>query len=136
LSPGPSRTLGCSLVGLRGGYTEIASWSRSGFTCNPTGADCGSDAAGVTTGKHNHRRETAHGGGDHMRETALVISARSLSAPIIAELARLLGRSSLPLDDVALDKDAGMIEDDEFIGAVWQEVGDDLRDAMRRYPRA
>ena len=69
-----------------------------------------------------------------MRETTLVISARSLSAPIIAELAHLLGRSSLPFDDVALDEDAGMIEDAEFIGAVWQEVGDDLRDAMRRYP--
>ncbi len=69
-----------------------------------------------------------------MKETTLVISARSLSAPIIAELAHLLGHSSWPSNDVDLDEDAELIEDDEFIGAVWQEVGDDLRDAMRRYP--
>lgn len=69
-----------------------------------------------------------------MRETTLALSARSLSAPIIAELANLLGRSPLPFEDVDLAADAELIEDDEFIGSVWQEVGDDLRDAMRRYP--
>lgn len=35
-------TLGSSPVGLRWGYTEIASWNRSGFTCDSTGADYGS----------------------------------------------------------------------------------------------
>ena len=69
-----------------------------------------------------------------MRETVLVTSARRLSAPIIAELANLLGSSPLPFDDVDSDENAGLLEDDEFIRSVWQEVGDDLRDAMRRYP--
>lgn len=69
-----------------------------------------------------------------MRETTLVISARSLSAPILAELAHLLGSSSWPFGNVALHDDEELIEDDEFLSAVWQEVGDDLRDAMRRYP--
>ena len=71
-----------------------------------------------------------------MRETTLVISARSLSAPIIAELAHLLGRASWPFDDADPHEDAELLEDDEFIGEVWQEVGDDLRYAMRRYPLA
>lgn len=69
-----------------------------------------------------------------MRETTLVVSARSLSAPILAELARLMGSSSRPLGNVDLREDEVLIEDDEFISAVWREVGDDLRDAMRRYP--
>ena len=67
-----------------------------------------------------------------MRETALVVSARGLAAPIVAELAHLLGGSSWPLDDVDPHEDAGLLEDDEFISGVWQEVGDDLRHAMGR----
>lgn len=63
-----------------------------------------------------------------MRETTLVVTARSLSAPILAELAQLLGGSPSPLESGDPD------EDEEFVAAVWQEVGDDLRDAMRSYP--
>lgn len=63
-----------------------------------------------------------------MRETTLVMTARSLSAPILAELAQLLGDPPLPLERVEPD------EDEAFVAAVWQEVGDDLRDAMRTYP--
>ena len=71
-----------------------------------------------------------------MRETTLVISARNLSAPILTELANLLGSSPLPFDDVDPHEDAELLEDEEFIRSVWQEVGDDLRGAMRRYPLA
>ena len=70
-----------------------------------------------------------------MRETTLAHSARRLSAPIIAELAHLLGRPSWSFDDVDLHEDAE-IEDDDFIADVWQEVGDDLRNAMRQHPVA
>lgn len=69
-----------------------------------------------------------------MRETTLVVSVRSLSASILAELAHLMGSSSGPFDNVDLHEDDELTEDDEFISEVWQEVGDDLRDAMRRYP--
>ena len=69
-----------------------------------------------------------------MKETTLVVSARQLSAPILTELANLLGSSPLPSDDVDTHEDAELLEDDEFIRSVWQQVGDDLRDAMRRYP--
>ena len=31
-------------------------------------------------------------------------------------------------------EDAELLEDEEFIRSVWQEVGDDLRGTMRRYP--
>lgn len=71
-----------------------------------------------------------------MRETTLTIAARRLSAPIIAELARLLGHSAWPLDDGEPHEDAEPLDDDEFLREVWQEVGDDLRHAMRRYTLA
>jgi hypothetical protein len=67
--------------------------------------------AGVVTRKHNHREEMPHGGDNLMRETTLVPSARRLSAPILAELAHLIGRSSWPFDD-ADSEDAELIEDD------------------------
>lgn len=69
-----------------------------------------------------------------MRETALVVTARNLSAPILRELAQLLGSRPLPLGSGDPFEDAELLEDDEFIRSVWQEVGDDLRDAMREYP--
>ena len=69
-----------------------------------------------------------------MRETTLVVTARSLSAPILSELAQLLGSPGLPFGDGDPHADDELLDDEEFIRAVWQEVGDDLRDAMRRYP--
>lgn len=63
-----------------------------------------------------------------MRETTLVVTAWNLSVPILAELSQFLGSTRLVPESAAPD------EDEEFIRAVWQEVGDDLRDAMRRYP--
>lgn len=63
-----------------------------------------------------------------MRETTLAVAARSLSGPMLTDLAQLLGSSP------SSSEGSEPREDDEFIRAVWQEVGDDLRDAMRRYP--
>ncbi len=63
-----------------------------------------------------------------MREATLVVTAWNLSGPILAELSQFLGGTRLVPESVEPD------EDEEFIRAVWQEVGDDLRDAMRRYP--
>lgn len=58
-----------------------------------------------------------------MRETTLVVTAWNLSGPILADLAQLL-----------LPDSAHPSEDEEFVQSVWEEVGDDLRDAMRQYP--
>ena len=69
-----------------------------------------------------------------MRETTLVVTARKLSAPILRELAHLLGSRPLPFDSGDPIEDTELHEDDELIRSVWQEVGDDLRDAMREYP--
>lgn len=69
-----------------------------------------------------------------MRETTLAVTARNLSGAILRELAHLLGSSPLPFDGGNPREDAELLEDDEFIRSVWQEVGDDLRDAMRAYP--
>ncbi len=60
-----------------------------------------------------------------MRETLLVITARNISGPLLAEMAQWLGSTFMsPEPDDA----------DEFLRQVWQEVGDDLRGAMKRYP--
>ncbi|MDE0194084.1 MAG: hypothetical protein OXP08_00885 [bacterium] len=60
-----------------------------------------------------------------MKETLLVITARNISGPLLAELAQWLGSSfTSPEHDDA----------DAFLRQVWQEVGDDLRGAMNRYP--
>jgi hypothetical protein len=60
-----------------------------------------------------------------MRETLLVITARNITGPLLAEMARWLGSTFVsPEPDDA----------DEFLRQVWQEVGDDLRGAMRQYP--
>ncbi len=60
-----------------------------------------------------------------MRETLLVITARNISGPLLAEMAQWLGSTfTSPEPDDA----------DEFLRQVWQEVGDDLRGAMKRYP--
>ncbi|MCY4632056.1 MAG: hypothetical protein OXE75_14405 [bacterium] len=62
-----------------------------------------------------------------MRETLFVVTARYMSAPLLAELAEWIGSAFL-LSEQAADNDV------EFLQAVWQEVGDDLRGAMKRYP--
>ena len=62
-----------------------------------------------------------------MRETLLVITARYISAPLLAELTEWLG-NTFSLSEPAADDDV------EFLRQVWQEVGDDLRGAMKRYP--
>ena len=60
-----------------------------------------------------------------MRETLLVITARNISGPLLAEMAQWLGSTFMsPEPDDA----------DEFLRQVWQEVGDDLRGAMKRHP--
>ena len=63
-----------------------------------------------------------------MREATLVVTAWNLSRPILADLADFLGNTGLVQESAVPD------EDEEFIRSVWHEVGDDLRDAMRRYP--
>ena len=62
-----------------------------------------------------------------MRETLLVITARNISGALLAEMAEWLGSTFL-LSEPAADDDV------EFLRQVWQEVGDDLRGAMKRYP--
>ena len=60
-----------------------------------------------------------------MREALLAITARNISGPLLAEMAQWLGSTFMsPEPDDA----------DEFLRQVWQEVGDDLRGAMKRYP--
>ena len=58
-----------------------------------------------------------------MRETLIFITARNISTPLLTEMSRWLGASLRPDAD-----------DDDFLRQVWQEVGDDLRGAMKRYP--
>ena len=60
-----------------------------------------------------------------MRETLLVITARNISTPLLAEMAQWLGSTFMPPEP----DDA-----EEFLRQVWREVGDDLRGAMKRYP--
>ena len=64
-----------------------------------------------------------------MRETLFVLSARNISAPLLAEITELLKRNLHGWADPVEPS-----EDDEFMRDVWQEVGDDLRNAMREYP--
>ena len=64
-----------------------------------------------------------------MRETLLVLTARSINAPLLAELTEVLRKNLNSWAEPVV-----LSEDDEFLGEVWREVGDDLRDAMRRYP--
>ena len=58
-----------------------------------------------------------------MRETLLVITARNISAPVLAEMSQWFGDFSGQPDD-----------DEEFLRQVWQEVGNDLRHAMEQNP--
>ena len=58
-----------------------------------------------------------------MKETFLVVTARDISAPMLAEIAQWIGGFSGKPDD-----------DEEFLRKVWREVGDDLDHAMERYP--
>ena len=105
---------------------EIADRGRPRFTCVPRCAvsrnpgPIGEDGQGATKRGRRSRE------GDE--ETTLVVSAWNLSGPILAELSQFLGSTRLVPESVEPD------EDEEFIRDVWQEVGDDLRDAMRRYP--
>lgn len=62
-----------------------------------------------------------------MRETLFVVTARYMSAPLLEELARWLGSTFLLSEPAAND-------DVEFLRAVWQDVGDDIRGAMKSYP--
>ena len=62
-----------------------------------------------------------------MRERLLVITVRNFSGPMLAEMAHWLGGVHFPPDP---DDDVA----DEFLRAVWQEVGGDLRGAMKQYP--
>ena len=64
-----------------------------------------------------------------MRETLFVLSARNISAPLLAEMTELLMRHLH-----AWAEPVEPSENDEFLREVWQEVGDDLRHAMREYP--
>ena len=64
-----------------------------------------------------------------MREALFVLSARNISAPLLAEITELLQRNLPGWTDPVEPS-----EDDEFMRDVWQEVGDDLRNAMREYP--
>ncbi len=64
-----------------------------------------------------------------MRETLFVLSARNISAPLLAEITELLKRNFPARAEPMVPS-----EDDEFLREVWQEVGDDLHQAMRDYP--
>ena len=64
-----------------------------------------------------------------MRETLFVCSARNISAPLLAEITELLKRNFPARAEPMVPS-----EDDEFLREVWQEVGDDLHQAMRDYP--
>ena len=75
---------------------------------------CGADVAGVSS--------------------ATLGAARRLTDSVLAELAQWLGRPRLPLNRSGYGQETGPLGDEEFIRSVWQEVGDDFRDAMREYP--
>ena len=64
-----------------------------------------------------------------MRETLFVLSARNISAPLLAEITELLGKNFPARVEPLVPS-----EDDEFLREVWQEVGGDLHQAMRDYP--
>ena len=64
-----------------------------------------------------------------MRETLFVRSTRNISAPLLAEITELLKRNFPARAEPMMPS-----EDDEFLREVWQEVGDDLHQAMRDYP--
>ena len=63
-----------------------------------------------------------------MRERLLVITVRNFSGPMLAEMAQWLGSFHFPPDPD--DDDVA----DDFLRAVWQEVGGDMRTAMEQYP--
>ena len=61
-----------------------------------------------------------------MKEARFVATVRNVQGHVLAEVERFLfGKPSVhkPRRD-----------DEEFLHEVWQEVGDDLRGAMKRYP--
>ena len=61
-----------------------------------------------------------------MKGALLIVTVRNVQGHVLAEVERyLFGNPSVhkPRRD-----------DEEFLHEVWQEVGDDLRGAMRRYP--
>lgn len=57
-----------------------------------------------------------------LRATLVFRIARDISAPLLAQMSRWLGGLPWPPDD------------EEHLQQVWQEVGDDLRHAMKQYP--
>ena len=73
-------------------------------------------------------------GGCGVVSSATLGAARRLTDSVLAELAQWLGRPRLPPDRSGYGQEAGPLGDEEFIRSVWQEVGDDFRDAMRAYP--
>ena len=65
--------------------------------------------------------------------SATLGAARRLSDSVLAEFAQWLEGTACSPDE-SRHREAGPFGDEEFIRSVWQEVGDDLRDAMREYP--
>ena len=59
-----------------------------------------------------------------MKETQIIITAKNITAPIVDRLLLWYGSSQSRVN----------VNDDEFIGDVWQEVGDNRRAAMQKYP--